>query len=304
MKKITLFLFVSLSIMFACGDDEPVAEIPEEDLGKLYLSTFSQRFIGVIDPTDPGEATELYDFFADGLNPVMAIRIDHDAQMLYSTEMENDRIVRMKADGTGTIQVVYDNDDGIGSPQGMAIDPITGKIYWANEVTKQIMRGSMDGTEEPQPMYDGEDFEYDCHGMWVDHDNGLLYFADENWARIWVGKLDGTGEPVLLIPTIEGFYCTASIQVVDDKIYWTDHCTDVVMRASLTGALNITTLYSKVDGVDGPFGLYVDKENDRIYWTETVDNVVAYGNLDGTAEPVVIDELVNSYGLDLDKANP
>jgi hypothetical protein len=304
MKKMTLYVFVSLSMMFACDDDGDVVEVPEEDLGKLYLSALSQRFVAVIDPDNPGDATELYNYFDDGLNPVMAIRIDHDAQMIYSTEMENDRIVRMKADGTGDVEVVYDETDGVGTPQGMVIDPISGKIYWANDQTKQIMQGSMDGTAEPQPMYDGVDYEYNCHGMWVDHDNGLLYFVDENWAQIWVGKLDGTGKPVLLVPTIEGFFCTSSIQVVDDKIYWTDHCTDVVMVASLTGTLNITTLYNKDDGVDGPFGLYVDKENDRIYWTETVDNVVAYGNLAGTAEPVVIDELVNSYGLVLDKVDP
>jgi hypothetical protein len=76
------------------------------------------------------------------------------------------------------------------------------------------------------------------------------------------------------------------------------------MVASLTGPLNVTTLYDLNDGVDGPFGLYVDKENDRIYWSETVDNVIAYGNLAGTAEPVVIDELINSWGIVLDKFNP
>lgn len=302
MKKITLVL-VMIIAAFACGDDDEIVEIPVEDLGKLYLTAFSQRLVGVIDPTDPGEATELYDFFDDGLNPVMGIRIDHDTQMIYATETENNRIVRMKADGTGDVEVVYDATDGVGEPQGIGIDPITGKLYWANRSTNQLMRGSMDGSQVPEEMYSGEDYEYDCYGMWVDHDNSLLYFVDQNWARIYAGKLDGTGEPVLVIPTIDGFFCTSAVQVVDDKIYWTDYCVDRVMVASLTGNLNITTLYDKSDGVDGPFGLYVDKENDRIYWTETVNNEIAYGNLDGTATPVIIDELVNSYGIVLDKAN-
>lgn len=300
----TLFLPFSLVMVFACGDDGDVPDEPKADLGKLYVTTRSPSFVSFINLLDPGDATNLYDHNNDGLNDVMSIAMDHSAQMIYSTEMDHDRIVRMKADGTGDIEVLYDGDDGVSRPQGIAVDPETGSLYWANEETKQLMLGSMDGTEDPHAIYDGEDFGYECFGMWVDKENDLLYYADQNWARIYAGKLDGTGEPVLVIPTLDGFYCTSAVQVVDDKIYWTDYCVDRIMVASLTGPLDVTTLYDISDGVDGPFALYVDKDNDRIYWSETVDNVIAYGNLDGTAEPVVIDELINSWGIVLDKKNP
>jgi DNA-binding beta-propeller fold protein YncE len=304
MKKMTLFLFVSLPMVFACGDDGEVVEIPEEGLGKLYVTAVQNGVVAVIDPLNPGDATTLYDHTNDGLNSVMGIAMDYSAQMIYSTEMDENRIVRMKADGTGDVEVVYDSDDGVNRPQGIAVDPISGNLYWANEETGQLMLGSMDGTEEPHEIYEGEDFGYECFGMWIDHENGLLYYGDQNWARIYAGNLDGTGKPVLIVPTLDGFLCTSAVQVVDDKIYWTDYCVDRIMVASLTGPLNVTTLYDLNDGVDGPFGLYVDKENDRIYWSETVDNVIAYGNLAGTAEPVVIDELINSWGIVLDKFNP
>lgn len=304
MKKMTLFIFLSLLMVFGCGDDAVAPEEPTVDLGKLYVATPSPSFVSVIDLLNPGDAINLYDHNNDGLNDVMSVAMDHSAQMIYGTELDHDRIVRMRADGTGDIEVVYDGDDGVSKPQGIAVDPATGRLYWANEETQQIMLGSMDGTEEPHAIYDGEDFGYACYGMWVDKENDLLYYTDQNWARIYKGNLDGTGEPVLVIPTLDGFYCSSAVQVVDDKIYWTDYCVDKIMVASLTGPLNVTTLYDISDDVDGPFAMYVDKENDRIYWSETVDNVIAYGNLDGTAEPVVIGELVNSWGIVLDKANP
>jgi DNA-binding beta-propeller fold protein YncE len=289
-------------IAFSCSDD-PV-ETPAPDLGKLYVTGSSPGIVSVIDPAEPGDAVVLYDFPNHGLRSVLGIAIDHDTQMIYCTEMEYDRIVRMKADGTGTVEVVYDADDGVSRPQGIAVDPVSGNLYWANQETSQLMLGSMDGNQEPHEIYEGEDFGYECFGIWIDHDKGLLYYGDQNWATIYAGKLDGTGEPALIVPTMDGFLCTSGVQVVDDKIYWTDYCVDRVMVASLTGPLNVTTLYTIDDGVDGPFGLYVDKENDRIYWSETVDNVIAYGNLDGTAEPIVIDELNNSWGIVFDKTEP
>jgi hypothetical protein len=304
MKKMTLFFFVSLMLVFSCDDDEGIQEEPEANLGKLYVTASSPGIVAVIDPSTPGDATTLYDHPSDGINTVMGITIDPVAHMIYSTEPEYNRIIRMKADGTGQVEVLYDADDGVQKPQGIAVDPISGNLYWANRDTNQLMLGSMDGKQEPHEIYDGEDFGYECFGMWVDHERGLLYYGDLNWASIFAGKLDGTGKPALIIPTLDGFFCTSGVQVVDDKIYWTDYCVDRVMVASLTGQLNVTTLYDINDGVDGPFGIYVDKENDRIYWSETVDNVIAYGNLDGTAEPVVIDELINCWGIVLNKTFP
>src|SRR5690349_18351527 len=119
MKKITLFFFVTLFIAFSCDDGGDIIEDPEVNLGRLYVTASSPGYVAVIDPSLPGDAATMFDHANDGINGVMGITIDPTTQMIYSTETEQNRIVRMKADGTGPVEVVYDADDGVMEPQGI-----------------------------------------------------------------------------------------------------------------------------------------------------------------------------------------
>lgn len=304
MRNRSVCLLVMIMIVFACseGDNTTPPEAEIEKFGKLYFTEHSGRNIGVIDPALLGEHTILANHFDDGLNSPIGITIDVDKGMLYAVEPEANRIIKMKADGTGAIEVLYDGADGVGAPQGIAIDISTNKIYWTNEETHQIIQGDMNGATAALPLYNGaEVFDYDSYGLWIHED--LIYFSDRSWGRINVGNLDGSEIPTTVISSPKGIHCTSGIQVVGDKVYWADDCAHKILVANADGSGQPQILFDEDDGLNGPFGIAVDKENNKIYWSEVFTTVIAGGNLDGSGNRQVIEEGLFIYGIVLGKKN-
>jgi DNA-binding beta-propeller fold protein YncE len=297
MKKRLMYLLMVGSVALSCsGDDD--SDVPDkiEETTKIYFSEHSGRNIGVVDPAKVGEHVILANHFDDGLNNPTGIAIDQEQGMLYAAETDGNRIIKLKADGTGDIVVLYDEGDGVAKPQGLAIDPGTNKIYWANEETHQILQGDMNGSSNITPLYGGaEVFEYDCFSLSIG--GGLLYFPDSSWGRIYAGKLDGSSMPELIIPTDEDYFCTAGIQVVGDKLYWADYCANKIFVANADGSSERQILFDETDDLNGPYSIGVDKVGGKIYWSEFFSTVIAGGNLDGSGNRQILEEKIFSLGI-------
>jgi DNA-binding beta-propeller fold protein YncE len=51
---------------------------------------------------------------------------------------------------SGAINVIYDDEDGIENPGGIAVDTGSGKIYWTEPANKLIKRANLDGSGEEE----------------------------------------------------------------------------------------------------------------------------------------------------------
>jgi DNA-binding beta-propeller fold protein YncE len=301
MKKV--FLFASLlSIALSCkDDDDKKVETPKPAM-KVYFAEYSPKRVGVMDLSNTGEFTTLADNAGKGLNSPTGIVIDQVNNKLYIAEEGGSRIVRLNQDGSGDLEVLYDESDGVSEPTSIAIDVANHKIYWANSGTDQIMRGDFDGTTEVATLFDGATVVDYSYGMTIDLTKKKIYFSDfGDDYQISVGNLDGTGTASVLYDNLTEFIgCPSNILVDGDKLYWSDECDGNIAVANADGTGTPQLLFGEADGVTSADGIGIDKVSNKIYWSETDNGVIARGNLDGSGEREVLLENVEPYYIALE----
>jgi len=268
----------------------------------VYFADWDGTTVYKIDLVNsPNTATPLFDN-TDGLTSPSSVTLTDNGYLIV-TEENNNRIIKVKKDGTGSIVVLYDSGDGVSEPDAITIDNSTGKIYWCNSGTNQIMKGSDDGADTPTALYSGAEVIDYAYGIAIDKSHGKLYISDFSLG-IKVGKLDGTGTMSVLWDSNNfadmGSPSNLFVDGKHGKVYWTDEDTDAIVAANLDGTGTPLVLFDDTDGVGRADGIGVDYNSKKIYWSETSNNVIARGNLDGSGEREVLVSGVESYGLVLE----
>lgn len=268
----------------------------------LYFVDWNGAYVSKIDLVNsPNSATTLFDE-SDGISSPASVTLTDDGYLIV-TEENNNRIIKVKNDGTGDLVVLYDSEDGVSEPDAITIDNATGKIYWCNSGTNQIMKGSNDGVDAPTALYSGAEVIEYAYGIGIDKSKGKLYISDFDLG-IKVGNLDGSGTMSVLWDSNNfadmGSPSNLFVDGEQGKIYWTDESTDAIVVANLDGTGSPIVLFDDTDGVGRADGIGVDYNSQKIYWSETSNNVIARGNLDGTGEREVLVEGIESYGLVLE----
>ncbi len=286
----------------SCEKDEDNDKKTEKKAVNLYYTDWAASKIGKIDLIDdPNDAVTLFNS-SDGIAGPAGIVLTEDGYLIVSDD-EADCILKMKKDGTGEIEVLYDDSDGVNEPDGMAYDKQTGAIFWCNSGTYQIMKGSSDGSQPVQTLYGGDDVIEYAYGMAIDKTNNKLYIGDF-YLGILYGNLDGSGTLSVLYNSANYPDLSAPSNVFvrpsEEKIYWADEDAYDIVSASLDGTGTPDVLFDSSDGVNRPDGIYVDHIDDMIYWSETNSNVIARGNLDGSGDREVLVEDVESYCIILE----
>ncbi|HYG20745.1 MAG TPA: hypothetical protein VD816_17525 [Ohtaekwangia sp.] len=298
-SRLSILVFSITLVLQSCGPEgDPV--YPKAT--HLYFADYSGKRIGVIDLNSPGTFTTLFDE-GDGLDTVAGIALDVAGGWIYAVEELNNRILRMNLDGSGSPEVLYDESDGVSEPTAVAVDPIKNNLYWANSGSGYIMTGTVDGAAVPDTLYTKTKVISYCYGLAVDPTNNLLVFSDlQTYAAIWLGRLDGTGAPT---PYFNRGYTLQNpsgvfIDRPTNSVYWADEGLGVISAGSIS-AQTVRTFFDDEDGIGRADGIAVDRGNGKIYWTEPDledgSRAIVRGNLDGTGEPEVILQNVESYNI-------
>jgi len=316
MKFFNLILLGVFSLLlFSCGpkiEDEKV--YPKAT--HLYFSNYPGKEVGVMDLN----VTDLYDVVADnsdGLDTVAGIAVDFIGGKIYAVEELNNRVVRFSVDGSGPLEVLYDEGDSVNFPTSIALHAASNTLYWANSGTGQIKTGSMDGGIATSIDFGIDSVVSYCYGLAVDSKNKVIFFSDlEKYPAIWYAKTDGTvinGSTIWPLFTRQSANGTvlrnpSAIFLDEDnnRIFWADEGLNTISVGGITRytstqlvAGSSGVLFNSEDNVGRPDGIAVDNGSSKIYWTETNagERKIVRGNLDGTGETETILEDVESYSI-------
>lgn len=307
MKKI-LFLIVVFGVLTSCSHDpepeaivKPDSETTSKPAVKVYFSEANIQRIGVIDLKEIGTFSTLLDYDHNNMGVPAGIAINQGSKRLYISEQDKSIIHRINLDST-LYNVVYDSDDGVGSPKSIAVDTVSKKIYWANSDTKQIMSGDLFGKTEIVILFSGAEVIENCYGIAIDNKNNKIYFSDNTLHQISVGNLDGSGTPTVIFDegNTENVGCPSSLVLSEGKLYWTDDCFNNILSAGLVPSEKPVALFGPEDGISYPTGIDIDRAGKKIYWSETDGNAIARGNLDGTGGREIILENIQATSISLE----
>ncbi len=167
---------------------------------------------------------------------ILNIALDPVNGQLYDSEPEEDRVTRVKTDGTGiTSFVTTPNANGI------EVDPAGGKFYYTERFGDYIRRVNLDGTSPQTVISPATDpAVVDPWTIDVDSGAGKLYFAgrDDTEYHIQRSNLDGTGFEDLL--TLTGVPRALRLDEQAGVMYWSEG--SLLRRANLDGTGAVTLL--------------------------------------------------------------
>jgi hypothetical protein len=295
----TTMIFLALgavALTTSCNKDKDSSSTARH----LYFTYWDDMSVNDVDlRDDPNSYTTLFDD-ASGFTDPAGITLSSDGY-LFMCDNGTNKIFKMKKDGSGTAEVIYDAADGVSYPTAITINKSNGNIYWCNSGSSQVMQGKSDGSVAPVALFGGDAVITDAYGIAIDLTNDKIYTSDFNYSYIQVGNLDGTGTMSSLWNNTDfaDLVWPSNIYVEPgkNKIYWSDEYSDMVVVANLDGTGTPEVLFDDTDGVDRADGVYVDRSGGKIYWSETNNNEICRGKLDGTGAKETLITGVESYGI-------
>jgi DNA-binding beta-propeller fold protein YncE len=207
---------------------------------------------------------------------------------LFFLDILGNRVLRASPDG-GSASVVVDKPQGVGGPDGVAVDAAHGYIYWTNMGVPNandgtVLRANLDGSNVTTIVPSGGTFT--PKELELDAATGTLYWSDREGMRVFRGNVDGTSvEPLVVIADGDAARADASnwaVGVAVDtgrrQIYWTQKGGDnaglgSIRRASLDipsgeTAATRTDIEVLFSGLPEPIDLGLDLAKRQMYWTD------------------------------------
>jgi len=232
----------------------------------IYFTDGAQVYEGLINSQAP-IFTPLSGVAAQSSYGMVMDKVNHK---LYISDYGADKIYRSNLDGSDFEEFRV----GVDSPNGMAIDYQDNQLYW--DTSSGIQRGNIDDSDVNQVEDFVTGQTNDPDGLSIDLVNRKLYWINYNggvWVknldgtgeaelipaieggsilvvgdkifydeyvasgdiRLKSANLDGTGISTLAVNIGRVVY-GIGYDANDNKIYWGDRATDVIMRANLDGS--------------------------------------------------------------------
>ncbi len=191
-----------------------------------------------------------------GDNEVDGIAIDATNGRIYFTD-RNGQVLRAALDGSGSVEVLFDRSDDLGSLRGIALDVVGGKVYWTDTVRNRIQRGNLDGTGTPENLFTASDGLDDPYGIALDVANGKIYWTDDQNQKVQQGNLDGSGAPEDLFTSADGLDVPYGIalDLPGGQVYWADAGTNKIQRGSIRGIGAPQDVLTAADGLIDPYAV-------------------------------------------------
>ncbi|MXZ01817.1 DUF5050 domain-containing protein, partial [Candidatus Poribacteria bacterium] len=156
------------------------------------------------------------------------IALDVANNKIYWTDPGTGKISRANLDGSGVLDLV----EGQGSLYGLALDVEAGKMYWSR--SDYIFRANLDGSDSERIL----EWSYQIYDIVLDVIAGKMYAIHSS--HIIRANLNGSDTETLVnVASARNF----SLDIENDKIYWTDPSNNKIRRADLDGtsAHNLST---------------------------------------------------------------
>ncbi len=185
------------------------------------------------------------------------------------------------------------------SPGRYTLDEVEGKMYWTADGI--IQRANLDGSQI-ETLVSGLD---SPRNLTFDEVGSKMYWTADG--IIQRANLDGSQIETLVSET-GSFLSDFVLDVVEGKMYWTDHFAVTIQRANLDGS-QIETL---VDFYDLPMELglrialldklALDEVGGKMYWTDRGLGTIQRANLDGSQIEILVSGLTSIWSFALDEA--
>ncbi|XP_071953010.1 uncharacterized protein [Antedon mediterranea] len=254
-------------------------------------------------------ATRSLTTLVGGTNGAISVEVDLYQHLLYYTDVATEKIISVPLTSDDDFQKkarssVTVLNNGVMTPDGIAIDWVHHHIYWTDTGSNTIEVANMDGSsrkilfsdlDEPRAivldpsdgnMYwsdwglfasisksgmDGTNrraiITEDIHwpnGLTIDYQMRKIFWADAKLGRISCSGLEGEGVRVVL-ESEEYLPHPFGLAVFDDTLYWTDWDKQAILSVDKHTGGNIQVLHS---GFQSPMGIIV-AEADRMFRNRT-----------------------------------
>ena len=185
------------------------------------------------------------DLVSDGSSRPRSIALDVTGGKMYWTDNGTHSVRHANLDGSGVEDIVT----GLAYGTAIALDLTDGMMYWIDDAADKIQRANLDGSGIRDIVISNLAAP---HGLAVDHDSGKLYWTHRRTGEITRANLDGSGIESIVIDESAGEPNEIDLDLINQKMYWTEQeAGGTVRRANLDGS-NIETL---VSGLTEPYGI-------------------------------------------------
>lgn len=240
---------------------------------------------------------------------------DEASGYLYVADGTNDRLVRLRPDGTDatTFGSLGNGTNQFNNPRGIAYDQATGYIYVADYSNNRIVKTKIDGTGWTTygTMGSGTGQLSSPTGLDYDPATDFIYVADYANNRIVKTKIDGTGW------TVYGTSGTGTGQFrnlrgldydpATDFIYVADYVNDRIVKTKIdgTGWTTYGTTGAGTGQFNDPRDIAYDSTTGLIYVADGSNRRIVWTAIDGTGwteYPVYVAPYYLTFNRTLNKA--
>jgi DNA-binding beta-propeller fold protein YncE len=184
--------------------------------------------------------------------------------VIYFTDAANGgEIVRINSDGNGRTNLITN----LGSPQGIAVDPVGGMMYWANPTAGTISRANLNGTGATTILNSGNGLGSPTY-LFLDTGNNFIYWSDPANNAIGRARLDGSSPTSNLGLTSSPIRPYGiSLDLVNGAVFFSDRNANSVDRILLSGGPPVQLAIGFVPG-----NVAYNPNDTNLYYTDTTNN--------------------------------
>ncbi|MCK4957034.1 MAG: DUF5050 domain-containing protein, partial [Candidatus Cloacimonetes bacterium] len=195
---------------------------------------------------------------------------------IYWTDYTTDNIYKSDLDGFNQSTVT-----AAAACRGIAIDETNGYIYYVDNDNNKIIRKDLDGSNSID-IVTGLVIPT---ALALDVEGGKIYWSDNDPTKDHISRanLNGTSPEVVISAPSDNIYGIA-LDLVNNKIYWTQVSANKIQKADLNGS-NAEDL---ITGLNNPYGIALDVANNYMYWTDYGTDEVRRATLSGGSSTALV----------------
>ena len=275
--------------------DNPLGIALDSEAGMLYWADNGSASIHRAD-LDGFNHEEIV---STGLIAPWDVALDATNDKIYWTDPGTAGVYRSDLDGDNLEELPT---NGVYIPRGLAIDTAAGEAYWSVEdafLQRINLTGTTVETIEPRLLQGPV-------GIAVDYTAATTQVY-------WVNQGDGSIQGAAVVVDTEGNesldtpYTVVStglvapwglaLDLIEQKMYWTDAGAGRIQRANLDGS-NVEDLVTS--GIGEPQGIAVDAVGGKMYWADAQNGRIQRASLDGSHVETLVSGLLLPAGVALD----
>lgn len=268
--------------------------VSETDIRRMYWAQ-TPRFIKRANVN--GSNIETLIDWVHGSNYPHTISLDMVNKKIYWIGNRGDLIRRANLDGSNIEDIISVEAFNL-HLSGLVLDISGGMMYWYHR-DDGIQRSNLDGSDI-ETVYPKQQFRPSIEIDAIDFTNGKIYWFAWSTDGRSIKRANLNGSNIEDIVTgLEGSG-DIELDLINNKIYWTNSEDSKIQRANLDGS-HIEDFVTGADGLLYPSGLALDIEEGKMYWSDFTAGIIQRANLDGSdIENLIVKDVDSVHSIALD----